>query len=121
MSDLLLIQHPNRIADYEYVLRVHNAENYYHVAVDYFEFDPTNGVYVGSRRTGEVDADDNPFIDIVVMIPATANFELIARSEFKCMTQTQVWEEQLEYEAERKRFAEYADKHLGIPKPPTEY
>ena len=121
MSDILVIQHPDRITEYDYILRVYNGPNYYHVAVDYFEFNSDNGVYEGSRRTSAIDEDGDALIEIVVVIPTTANFELIARSEFKSMTQTQLWEEQLEYEVERKRFNERADKHLGTSKPPTEY
>lgn len=121
MSDILVIQHPDRIADYDYILRIYNGPNYYHVAVDHFGFDPDSGVYVGSRNTPDVDEDGDALVEIVIMIPATTSFELIARSEFKSMTQNQIWEEQLEYEAERKRFEGYANDLLKTPKPPTEY
>ena len=123
MSETLIFnQIEQQSLDAEYILRVHspNGSGYF-IAIDSLVYDSDMGVYQGWRLTGEVNEDDEPLVKIVITIPDSVLFELIARTEFKVVTPMQIWEEQLEYEAERKKFEAYANKQLGITTPPPQY
>ena len=124
MSDLLVLKHvESQVIDgkYTYVLYTYTPDGRSAIAVDRFIFSEESQCYEGWRETGEMDEEGSPYVELVIAFPEAAPFMLVARSEFRSLTQNQYYEEQLEYDVEAKRFGERAKKHLNIPDKPTEY